>query len=107
MILPACHPRPVPFPLSPSFPRDSLRVFQKLSEIFSDENNYSLSRELLIKVRGGGVGWGGGLTFPLEVSVKTPPGVCLAHGPLWGALWGREALVQGGRSPGLLQSSGG
>jgi hypothetical protein len=26
-------------------------VFQKLSEIFSDENNYSLSRELLIKVR--------------------------------------------------------
>lgn len=35
-------------------PRDSLRVFQKLSEIFSDENNYSLSRELLIKVRGGG-----------------------------------------------------
>ncbi|XP_057576527.1 ral guanine nucleotide dissociation stimulator isoform X5 [Hippopotamus amphibius kiboko] len=29
--------------------RDSLRVFQKLSEIFSDENNYSLSRELLIK----------------------------------------------------------
>jgi hypothetical protein len=25
-------------------------VFQKLSEIFSDENNYSLSRELLIKV---------------------------------------------------------
>ncbi|XP_055988830.1 ral guanine nucleotide dissociation stimulator isoform X3 [Sorex fumeus] len=30
-------------------PRESLRVFQKLSEIFSDENNYSLSRELLIK----------------------------------------------------------
>ncbi|XP_036892375.1 ral guanine nucleotide dissociation stimulator isoform X1 [Sturnira hondurensis] len=29
--------------------RDSLRVFQKLSEIFSDDNNYSLSRELLIK----------------------------------------------------------
>ncbi|XP_040601076.1 ral guanine nucleotide dissociation stimulator isoform X4 [Mesocricetus auratus] len=29
--------------------RDSFRVFQKLSEIFSDENNYSLSRELLIK----------------------------------------------------------
>lgn len=29
--------------------RGSLRVFQKLSEIFSDENNYSLSRELLIK----------------------------------------------------------
>lgn len=26
-------------------------MFQKLSEIFSDENNYSLSRELLIKVR--------------------------------------------------------
>ncbi|MBW02105.1 Ral guanine nucleotide dissociation stimulator, partial [Eschrichtius robustus] len=31
--------------------RDSVRIFQKLSEIFSDENNYSLSRELLIKVR--------------------------------------------------------
>ncbi|XP_049629954.1 ral guanine nucleotide dissociation stimulator isoform X3 [Suncus etruscus] len=30
-------------------PRDSQRVFQKLSEIFSDDNNYSLSRELLIK----------------------------------------------------------
>nr|KAF6432858.1 hypothetical protein HJG59_000562 [Molossus molossus] len=29
--------------------RDSVRAFQKLSEIFSDENNYSLSRELLIK----------------------------------------------------------
>ncbi|XP_037654414.1 ral guanine nucleotide dissociation stimulator isoform X2 [Choloepus didactylus] len=29
--------------------RDSFRLFQKLSEIFSDENNYSLSRELLIK----------------------------------------------------------
>ncbi|XP_011933353.1 PREDICTED: ral guanine nucleotide dissociation stimulator isoform X8 [Cercocebus atys] len=29
--------------------RDSFRIFQKLSEIFSDENNYSLSRELLIK----------------------------------------------------------
>ncbi|XP_029777017.1 ral guanine nucleotide dissociation stimulator isoform X1 [Suricata suricatta] len=29
--------------------RDSFRTFQKLSEIFSDENNYSLSRELLIK----------------------------------------------------------
>uniref|UniRef100_A0A8I6A7N2 Ral guanine nucleotide dissociation stimulator n=1 Tax=Rattus norvegicus TaxID=10116 RepID=A0A8I6A7N2_RAT len=29
--------------------RGSFRVFQKLSEIFSDENNYSLSRELLIK----------------------------------------------------------
>ncbi|XP_003470790.1 ral guanine nucleotide dissociation stimulator isoform X3 [Cavia porcellus] len=29
--------------------RDSIRIFQKLSEIFSDENNYSLSRELLIK----------------------------------------------------------
>uniref|UniRef100_A0A8C6RK22 Ral guanine nucleotide dissociation stimulator n=1 Tax=Nannospalax galili TaxID=1026970 RepID=A0A8C6RK22_NANGA len=29
--------------------RDSFRIFQKLSEIFSDDNNYSLSRELLIK----------------------------------------------------------
>ncbi|XP_075416685.1 ral guanine nucleotide dissociation stimulator isoform X2 [Tenrec ecaudatus] len=29
--------------------RESVRIFQKLSEIFSDENNYSLSRELLIK----------------------------------------------------------
>lgn len=33
--------------------RDSFRIFQKLSEIFSDENNYSLSRELLIKVQPG------------------------------------------------------
>lgn len=40
-------------------PRDSLRIFQKLSEIFSDENNYSLSRELLIKVESGGSGWRG------------------------------------------------
>uniref|UniRef100_A0A4W4FW65 Ral guanine nucleotide dissociation stimulator n=1 Tax=Electrophorus electricus TaxID=8005 RepID=A0A4W4FW65_ELEEL len=30
--------------------RESVRVFQELSEIFSDENNHSLSRELLIKV---------------------------------------------------------
>nr|XP_009664051.1 PREDICTED: ral guanine nucleotide dissociation stimulator [Struthio camelus australis] len=29
--------------------RESLRTFQELSEIFSDENNHSLSRELLIK----------------------------------------------------------
>uniref|UniRef100_A0AAY5ECQ3 Ral guanine nucleotide dissociation stimulator n=1 Tax=Electrophorus electricus TaxID=8005 RepID=A0AAY5ECQ3_ELEEL len=29
--------------------RESVRVFQELSEIFSDENNHSLSRELLIK----------------------------------------------------------
>ena len=34
------------------------------------------------------MGWGGGLTFPLGVSVKTPPGVCLAHGPLWGSTLG-------------------
>lgn len=33
--------------------RESFRIFQKLSEIFSDENNYSLSRELLIKVESG------------------------------------------------------
>lgn len=41
-------------PSKPQLPvlRDSQRVFQKLSEIFSDDNNYSLSRELLIKVRG-------------------------------------------------------
>uniref|UniRef100_A0A672R5W9 Ral guanine nucleotide dissociation stimulator-like n=1 Tax=Sinocyclocheilus grahami TaxID=75366 RepID=A0A672R5W9_SINGR len=30
--------------------RESYRTFQELSEIFSDDNNYSLSRELLIKV---------------------------------------------------------
>uniref|UniRef100_A0A8D0EL74 Ral guanine nucleotide dissociation stimulator n=1 Tax=Strix occidentalis caurina TaxID=311401 RepID=A0A8D0EL74_STROC len=30
------------------------RTFHELSEIFSDENNHSLSRELLIKVRGSG-----------------------------------------------------
>ncbi|KAG5834938.1 hypothetical protein ANANG_G00266850 [Anguilla anguilla] len=29
--------------------RENLRIFQELSEIFSDENNHSLSRELLIK----------------------------------------------------------
>lgn len=34
--------------------RESLRTFTELSEIFSDENNHSLSRELLIKVRGRG-----------------------------------------------------
>lgn len=34
------------FPLS----RESFRTFHELSEIFSDENNHSLSRELLIKV---------------------------------------------------------
>ena len=34
------------------------------------------------------MGWGGGLTFPLGVSVETPPGVCLAHGPLWGGTLG-------------------
>lgn len=31
--------------------RENIRIFQELSEIFSDENNHSLSRELLIKVR--------------------------------------------------------
>lgn len=45
-------PTHIPFPTFSSA-RDSLRVFQKLSEIFSDENNYSLSRELLIKVEKG------------------------------------------------------
>ena len=30
-------------------PRDSFQEFQKLAEIFSDENNFALSRELLIK----------------------------------------------------------
>lgn len=34
-------------------------MFQKLSEIFSDENNYSLSRELLIKVSWKPQRWGG------------------------------------------------
>lgn len=32
--------------------RESFRTFHELSEIFSDENNHSLSRELLIKVPG-------------------------------------------------------
>lgn len=49
-----CSQSPLLFLMSPSCPRDSVRIFQKLSEIFSDENNYSLSRELLIKVRGAG-----------------------------------------------------
>lgn len=39
------------FPLS----RESFRTFHELSEIFSDENNHSLSRELLIKVWGSGI----------------------------------------------------
>uniref|UniRef100_A0A3Q3M8T1 Ral guanine nucleotide dissociation stimulator n=1 Tax=Labrus bergylta TaxID=56723 RepID=A0A3Q3M8T1_9LABR len=30
--------------------RESFRTFRELSEIFSDDNNYSLSRELLVKV---------------------------------------------------------
>lgn len=34
-----------------SFCRESFRTFRELSEIFSDDNNYSLSRELLVKVR--------------------------------------------------------
>lgn len=55
---PSAHPSPQPPSLCASF-RDSFRVFQKLSEIFSDENNYSLSRELLIKVRRP-AGWGRG-----------------------------------------------
>lgn len=39
------------FPLFP-LRRESFRTFHELSEIFSDENNHSLSRELLIKVGG-------------------------------------------------------
>lgn len=35
-----------------SVSRESFRTFHELSEIFSDENNHSLSRELLIKVQG-------------------------------------------------------
>lgn len=40
------------FPLlTPEFVfRESFRTFRELSEIFSDDNNYSLSRELLVKV---------------------------------------------------------
>lgn len=30
--------------------REGFRTFRELSEIFSDDNNYSLSRELLVKV---------------------------------------------------------
>lgn len=37
-------------PFSPS-PRDSLRVFSSLCQIFSEEDNYSQSRELLVQVR--------------------------------------------------------
>lgn len=59
-------------------PRDSLRVFQKLSEIFSDENNYSLSRELLIKVRGGA-----------SVSAEVPLDTCR---PVWSGLRGARGL---------------
>lgn len=32
-------------------PRDSLRVFSSLCQIFSEEDNYSQSRELLLQVR--------------------------------------------------------
>lgn len=35
-----------------SIRRESFRTFRELSEIFSDDNNYSLSRELLVKVGG-------------------------------------------------------
>lgn len=35
---------------SASVHRESFRTFRELSEIFSDDNNYSLSRELLVKV---------------------------------------------------------
>lgn len=97
-------PAPPPTHTIPHFlsSRDSLRVFQKLSEIFSDENNYSLSRELLIKVEEGA--WAGvrGLTFPLEISGETPPGICLVHGPVAGRghfgdrrPWYREGVGQG------------
>lgn len=104
---------PMPLPTHTPFPtfssaRDSLRVFQKLSEIFSDENNYSLSRELLIKVEKGawpGLGWG----------------CCRSHWKflgklLLGSVWsmgrwrGGGTLGTGGPGgggAGLLQSSGG
>lgn len=47
--------------------RESFRTFHELSEIFSDENNHSLSRELLIKV--------GGVNAPgqLLVSIRSKP----------------------------------
>lgn len=35
----------------PPSPRDSLRVFSSLCQIFSEEDNYSQSRELLLRVR--------------------------------------------------------
>lgn len=35
----------------PLSPRDSLRVFSSLCQIFSEEDNYSQSRELLLQVR--------------------------------------------------------
>lgn len=35
----------------PPSPRDSLRVFSSLCQIFSEEDNYSQSRELLLQVR--------------------------------------------------------
>lgn len=88
------HPSPpslaFSFLLCPS-DRDSFRIFQKLSEIFSDENNYSLSRELLIKVEwrqaetGAGT-VGGGVHFLLEKFLslvhKEGRGICLAPGRL-------------------------
>lgn len=40
-----------PHAFCPPFPRDSLRVFSSLCQIFSEEDNYSQSRELLLQVR--------------------------------------------------------
>lgn len=70
--------------------RESFRVFQKLSEIFSDDNNYSLSRELLIKV--GAEASSGGLW-----GSRSP----------WGAgwvLWGQPGCAR--KDPGASRGSG-
>lgn len=87
----------------PPAPRDSVRVFQKLSEIFSDENNYSLSRELLVKVR-----WAGPLSGRLFADfraclvwtlggggpgrVQSPASVCPSYSVLWA---GGDGVVVG------------
>lgn len=69
--------------------------FLKLSEIFLDENNYSLSRELLIKVeKGHGLAKGEGAAAPAGSFWENS-----SRGSVWsmgqwrrGALWGQEAL---------------
>lgn len=60
--------RPLPPP-----PRDSLRVFSSLCQIFSEEDNYSQSRELLLQVRPHS------LAFPPSPPPPTPHFTLFCH----------------------------